>query len=69
MPEDQHNPQALLANARSQIHHKLVEEILSLKGVKFQLVLDDLLGKQTPEGRDEENEPSLRSKMQPILIL
>ncbi len=40
VPGDQHAPQVFLANAHSLTHHKRVEEILSLNGVKFQLVLD-----------------------------
>ena len=35
VPEDQHDPQTFLVNARLKIRHKVVEEILSLNGVKF----------------------------------
>ena len=67
VPGDQHDPQAFLENACSRIHHKLVEEILSLKGVKFQLVLYVRIYKQILKGLNKWNEPTLRSKMEPLL--
>ena len=68
VPEDQHDPQSFLTSASSQIHHhKLVEEILSLNGVKFQLLLEIRLYKQTTKGLDNWNELTLRSNMEPLL--
>ncbi len=67
VPEDQNDPQTFLANARLQIHRKLVEEIRTLNGVKFQLLLENLLYKQTTEGFDKWNEPTLRSEMKLLL--
>ena len=47
------DPKSFLEGVRSQIHQKLVEEILALKGVKFQLALKVLFwkGKIDKEGR------------------
>ncbi|MEW8544536.1 MAG: hypothetical protein AB2693_13490 [Candidatus Thiodiazotropha sp.] len=44
---------AFLQEARPQIYKKLVEEILALKGVKFQLALLVQLRKSTPDGSEE----------------
>ena len=67
VPENQHNPQAFLANTHPQIHHKLVEKILSLNGVKFQLAVMARVHKQTLGGLYEWKEPTLRNKMEPFL--
>ena len=69
VPENQHDPQFFLASARLQIHLKRVEEILSLNGVKFQLLLEVRLYRQTPEGVDQWNEPTCRSKMDPLQLM
>ena len=53
------DPRAFLDGVHSQIHQKLMEEILALHGVKFQLALNVLLRKANPDGTDEYTDPVL----------
>lgn len=48
---------AFFAGVRSQINHKLGEEIKDLNGVKFQLVLKVQLMNENPDGVVKYSEP------------
>jgi len=61
------DPQAFLENVRLQIHQKLTEEILALKGVKFQLSLKVKLQKNKPDGSEEYTDPVLRHQQESVL--
>ena len=64
------DPKSFLEGVHPQIHQKLVEEILTLKGVKFQLALKVLFwkGKVDKEGKEWVYMPAvLRQKQEAIL--
>ena len=62
------DPKAFLEGVRPQIHQKLVEEVLALNGVKFQLALKVQLRKNNPDGSEEYTDPVLRHKQQVVEI-
>ena len=53
---------AFMQEVRLQIHKKLTEEILALKGIKFQLALKVKLRKDNQDVSEEYTEPVLRHK-------
>ena len=61
------DPKAFLEGVSPQIHQKLVEEVLALDGVKFQLALKVQLRKNNPDGSKEYTDPLLRHKQEAIL--
>jgi hypothetical protein len=61
------DPKAFLESVRPQIHQKLTEEILTLKGVKFQLALRVKLQKVKPDGSEQYTDPVLRHKQETVL--
>ena len=60
------DPKAFLERVRSQIQRKLVEEVLALDGVKFQLALKVQLRKNNPDG-SENTDHVLCHKQEAIL--
>ena len=63
--KDHHDPKAFLTTARSQIHRKVVEEIVALRGVKFYLSMNIRLKYKKPPHQPTDFEK--RSAMEPIL--
>ena len=61
------DPRAFLDDARPQIRKKLTEEVVALKGVKFQLALKVSLRKDRPDGAEEYTDPVLRHKQETLL--
>ena len=51
-----------MEGVRPKIHRELVEEILDLKGVKFQLALKVQLRKGNSDGNEELIDPLLRPR-------
>ena len=60
-------PNAFLEGVRPQIHRNLVEEVLALNGVKFQLALKVQLRKDNTNGSEKYTDPVLRHKREAIL--
>ena len=67
VPEGYVDPRAFLDHVRPQIYSKLAEEILDLKGVKFQLSLQLNLRKEKQSGVEEYTDPVLRHKQEAVL--
>ena len=61
------DPLTFLEGVRPQIRQKLTEEILALKGVKFQLALNIHLRKDRSDGGEEYTNPIIRHKQETIL--
>ena len=61
------DPLVFLEGVRPQIRRKLTEEILAIKGVKFQLALKVQLRKDKPDGVEEYTDPVIRHKQETIL--
>ena len=61
------DPRAFLDDARPQIRKQLTEEVVALKGVKFQLALKVSLRKDRPDGAEEYTDPVLRHKQETLL--
>ena len=61
------DPRAFLDDARPQIRKKLTEEVVALKGAKFQLALKVSLRKDRPDGAEEYTDPVLRHKQETLL--
>ncbi|MES9973939.1 MAG: hypothetical protein ABW094_06720, partial [Candidatus Thiodiazotropha sp.] len=61
------DPREFLEGVRQRIREKLIEEILALDGVKFQLALKVSLRKQGPDGTEEFTDPVLRHKQKALL--
>ena len=61
------DPGAFLDEVEPLIHAKLIEEIKSLNGVKFQLALKVQLRKDNPDGSEEYTDPVLRHKQEAVL--
>ena len=58
------DPKAFLDDVRPQIRKKLSEEVVALKGVKFQLALKISLRKDRPDGAEEYLDPVLRHRQE-----
>ena len=58
------DPRAFLKEVRPLIKKKLIEELLDLDGVKFQLALKVKLKKESPDGTEEFTDPVLRHKQE-----
>ena len=67
VPRGYQDPLAFLNGVRPQIRQKLTEEILDLKGVKFQLALNIHLRKIRPDGGEEYTNSTFRYKQQVLL--
>ena len=67
VPRGYQDPLAFLNGVRPQIRQKLTEEILDLKGVKFQLALNIHLRKIRPDGGEEYTNSTFRYKQQALL--
>ena len=67
VPRGHQDPLAFLNGVRPQIRQKLTEEILDLKGVKFQLALNIHLRKIRPDGGEEYTNSTFRYKQQALL--
>ena len=67
VPRGHQDPLAFLNGVRPQIRQKLTEEILDLKGVKFQLALNIHLRKIRPDGGEEYTNSTFRYKQQVLL--
>ena len=61
------DPLTFLEGVRPQIRQKLTEEILAIKGVKFQLALKIQLRKDRPDGGEEYTDPVIRHKQETLL--
>ena len=61
------DPLTFLEGVRPQIRQKLTEEILAIKGVKFQLALKVQLRKDRPDGGEEYTDPVIRHKQETLL--
>ena len=61
------DPKSFLEGVRPQIRKKLTEEILVLKGVKFQLALWVQLSKASQDGTEEFTSPVLRNKQEGVI--
>ncbi len=61
------DPLTFLEGVRPQIRQKLTEEILAIKGVKFQLALRVQLRKDRSDGGEEYTDPIIRHKQETIL--
>ena len=61
------DPRAFLEGFRPQIHQTLTQELLDLKGVKFQLAVKVQLHKDNPDGTQEFTDPVLRHNQEPVL--
>ena len=61
------DPESFLEGAGPQIRKKLTEEILALKGVKFQLALRVQLSKANQDGTEDFTSPVLRHKQEAAL--
>ena len=61
------DPSTFLEGVRPQIRQKLTEEILALKGVKFQLALKVQLRKERSDGGEEYTDPVFRHKQKALL--
>ena len=61
------DPLSFLEGVRPQIRQKLTEEILALKGIKFQLALRVQLRKDRSDGGEEYTDPIIRHKQETIL--
>ena len=61
------DPLTFLEGLRPQIRQKLTEEILAIKGVKFQLALRVQLRKDRSDGGEEYTDPIIRHKQETIL--
>ena len=61
------DPKAFLDDVRPQIRKKLTEEVVALKGVKFQLALKISLRKDRPDGAEEYLDPVLRHKQEALM--
>ena len=61
------DPLTFLEGVRLQIRQKLTEEILALKGVKFQLALNIHLRKDRSDGGEEYTDPVIRHKQGTLL--
>ena len=61
------DPRAFFDDVRPQIRKKLTEEVVALKGVKFQLALKISLRKDRPDGAEEYTDPVLRHKQETLL--
>ena len=61
------DPKAFLEGVYPQIHQKLVEEVLALNGIKFQLAFKIQLRKDNPDGSEEYTDLVLRHKQEAIL--
>ena len=55
---------AFMQEVEPRIHDKLEEEILALKGIKFQLALKVQLRNDNPDGSEEYTDPVLRHKQE-----
>ena len=67
VPQGHRDPRVFLDGVRPQIRQKLKEEILDLKGVKFQLALRINLRKIGPDGGEVYADPTFRYKQQVLL--
>ena len=56
-PPNQVDPKLFMDNVRDSIHKKMVEELVELKSVKFQLALKINLKKEGPDGKEEFTDP------------
>ena len=61
------DPLTFLEGVRPQIRQKLTEEILAIKGVKFQLALMVQLRKGRPDGGEESTDTIIRHKQETLL--
>ena len=61
------DPKAFLDDVRPQIRKKLTEEVVALKGIKFQLALKISLRKDRPDGAEEYLDPVLRHKQEALM--
>ena len=61
------DPLSFWEGVRPQIRQKLTEEILALKGIKFQLALRVQLRKDRSDGGEEYTDPIIRHKQETIL--
>ena len=61
------DPLTFLEVVRPQIRQKLTEEILAIKGVKFQLALKIQFRKDRPDGGEEYTDPVIRHKQETLL--
>ena len=66
-PPDQIDPKIFLDNVRESIHKKLVEELVELQSVKYQLALKINLKKEGPDGKEEFTDPVFRHKTEAVL--
>ena len=61
------DPLSFLEGVRPQIRQKLTEEILALKGIKFQLAVNIHLRKTRPDGSEESRCVTIRRKQEALL--
>ena len=61
------DPRDFLEDVRPKIHQKLVDKILALNGVKFQLALRIQLPKTNPDDSEEFTSPVLRHRQKALL--
>ena len=61
------DPRDFLEGVRPKIHQKLVDKILALNGVKFQLALRIQLRKTNPDDSEEFTSPVLRHRQKALL--